>query len=217
MSPNKLFDYLDGKLPPAERADLERQLATDKHLQRELVMAREIHSRAENTREVVLPAEMKTERGAILGRRVAIAFALLVFMNVLFGLYAIFFMENKRRTRDLNDQNRQQLTEALQKAAANALPTPTLDSEEIRFNVPLRQQDAMVKKVRAAAKQSGGSAAKNLSNENGVLVFAEIPVARVDQFRDALAKLGAVLPPAANQSGASGNAILQIRVSESAK
>jgi hypothetical protein len=217
MSPNKLFDYLDGKLPPAERAELERQLVTDKHLQRELVMAREIHSRAENTREVVLPAEMKTERGAILGRRVAIAFALLVFMNVLFGLYAIFFMENKRRTRELDDQNRQQLTEALQKAAANALPTPTLDNEEIRFVVPLKQQDAMVKKVLAAAKQSGGSAARNLSNENGVLVFAEIPLARVDQFRAALAKLGAVLPAPANQSGASGNAILQIRVSENAK
>jgi hypothetical protein len=218
MSPNKLFDYLDGKLPPAERAELERQLVTDKHLQRELVMAREIHSRAENTREVVLPAEMKTERGAILGRRVAIAFALLVFMNVLFGLYAIFFMQNRKlRAERASDQNRQQLTEALQKAAANVLPTPTLDNEEIRFSVPLKQQDATVEKILAAATQSGGSAARNLSNENGVLVFAEIPLARVDEFRAALAKLGAVLPAPANQSGASGNAILQIRVSENPK
>jgi hypothetical protein len=217
MSPNKLFDYLDGKLPPAERAELERQLVTDKHLQRELVMAREIHSRAENAPEVVLPAEMKTERGAILGRRVAIAFALLVFMNVLFGLYAIFFMENKRRNRELDDQNRQQLTQALQKAAANVLPTPTLDNEEIRFVAPLKQQDATVKKILAAATQSGGSAARNLSNENGVLVFAEIPRARVDQFREALGKLGAVLPAPVDQSSASGNAILQIRISESAK
>jgi hypothetical protein len=218
MSPNKLFDYLDGKLPPAERAELERQLVTDKHLQRELVLAREIHSRAENAREVVLPAEMKTERGAILGRRVAIAFALLVFINVIFGLYAIFFMQNRKlRAERASDQNRQQLTEALQKAAANVLPTPTLDNEEISFNVPLKQQDAMVKKVLAAAKQSGGSAAKNLSNENGVLVFAEIPRARVDEFRAALARLGAVLPAPPNQSGASGNAILQIRISESAK
>jgi hypothetical protein len=217
MNPDKLFDYLDGKLPPEQRAELERQLATDKHLQRELVMAREIHSRAENVPEVMLVAEANPGRGAILGRRVAIAFAVLVFMNVLFGLYAIGFMENKRRARGMNDQNRQQLTDALQKAAVNALPTPMLENEEIVFNVPHKQRDAAVNRVLAAAKRSGGSAVKNLSNENGVLVFAEIPAGRVNEFRDALVKLGAILPPATSQSATTGNVILQIRVRESAK
>jgi anti-sigma factor RsiW len=216
MNPDKLFDYLDGRLPPAERAELERQLATDTHLQRELVMAREIHSRMRDSREVMLSDDATANRGAVLGRRVAIAFAVLVFLNVVFGLYAIGFLENKRRARP-NEQNRQELVQALQKAAVNALPTPSLDVEEIKLGAGPKQRDAMASKVMAAAKQAGGSAVKNLSNENGTLMFAEIPVERVNEFRDALAKLGAVLPPSAIQSPASGKAILQIRIIESAK
>ena len=44
MNPDKLFDYLDGRLPGAERAALEQQLISDKQLQRELALAREIHA-----------------------------------------------------------------------------------------------------------------------------------------------------------------------------
>src|SRR6202023_337918 len=99
----------------------------------------------------------------------------------------------------------------LQKAAANALPTPSLDVDEIKITVPAKQRDAMVEKISAAAKQAVGSAVKNLSNENGTLIFAEIPAERVSQFRDALKQLGAVLPASPSPSATSGNAILQIR------
>ena len=44
MNPDKLFDYLDGRLPAAERAALEEQLISDRQLQRELAVARQIHA-----------------------------------------------------------------------------------------------------------------------------------------------------------------------------
>ena len=40
MNPDKLFDYLEGRLPAAERAALEQRLISDKQLQRELAVAR---------------------------------------------------------------------------------------------------------------------------------------------------------------------------------
>ena len=42
MNPDKLFDYLEGRLSPVERAALEQRLVSDTHLQRELAVAREI-------------------------------------------------------------------------------------------------------------------------------------------------------------------------------
>lgn len=215
MRPDKLFDYLDGKLSSQDRAAVERQLATDPHLQRELAMAREIHSRMRDSREILLHDDATAARGAILGRRVAIAFAVLVFMNVLFGLYAIGFMKTKRRVTTGEDQNRKELAHALDKAAAAALPTPTLEIDEIRISVPAKQRDAMANKVIAAAKQSGGSAVKNLNDENGLLLFAEIPSEHLNQFRDALKKLGAVLPTSSGENPT--GRILQVRIVDVAK
>ena len=217
MSPDKLFDYLDGKLSSQERAELERQLAADTHLQRQLVIAREIHSRMRGSPEVLLEDDATAKRGAILGRRVAIAFAVLVFMNVVFGLYAIGFLEKKKRARPTEEQNRKEFAQALDKAAAAALPVPTLDVDEIKIDAPAKQRDAMTNKVIAAAKQSGGSAVKNLSDDNGLLLFAEIPTERVEQFRGALKKLGAILPASTSTNAPSGKAILQIRIIEVAK
>jgi hypothetical protein len=219
MSPDKLFNYLDGKLSPEQRADMERQLATDVHLQRELAMAREIHSRmsdVRDVREVMLSPDVpvETERGAVLGRRVAIAFAVLVFMNVVFGLYAIFFMAKKERAKAGEKQNRQELVQALEKAGENALPTPSLETNEITISVPAKQKDAAANKIIAAAKQSGGSAVKNLNAENGLLLFAEIPAGRVNQFQEELKKLGATVPAATAPNTTSGNVILQIRIIE---
>jgi anti-sigma factor RsiW len=44
MNPDKLFDYLDGRLPAPERAALEKQLISDRQLQRELAVARQIQT-----------------------------------------------------------------------------------------------------------------------------------------------------------------------------
>ena len=43
MTPEKFFDYLEGKLPPDERERLERALIANPELQQEFVAARQIH------------------------------------------------------------------------------------------------------------------------------------------------------------------------------
>jgi hypothetical protein len=217
MNPDKLFDYLDGKLAEAERAQLERQLASDTQLQRELAVAREIHRGMPDSREVLAPFDATATRGAILGRRIAIAFSVLVFVNVIFGIYAITFMEKKRRARPTPEQNRQDLVHSLQKTAAVALPTPSLDVGEIQLSAPAAEQDALANKVIAAAQQCGGSGAKGLTNENGILLFAEVPSARLNDFRDTLKKLGAVIPTPSSARPAGEKTIVQIRIAAGVK
>jgi anti-sigma factor RsiW len=215
MNPDQLFNYLDGRLSPKEREELEDRLIRDPQLQREFAVARKIHQgMSGDAREVILDEPPPGGvRGRQIVRQITIVFVVLIFLNILGGLVVIGVVENKRhRAQTASEQNRQEVTLALQKAAANALPTPSLDVDEIKITVPAKQQDAMVEKISAAAKQAGGSAVKNLSNENGTLIFAEIPAERVSQFRDALKQLGAVLPASPGPSATSGNAILQIRI-----
>jgi hypothetical protein len=221
MNPDKLFDYLDGRLSPEERAQLEARLASDSYLQRELAIARQIHAGIRDSREVLATFDVTSTsppRGAILGRRVAIAFVTLVFLNVLFGIYAIVFMENKRQRQTPNEQNRQQLVQALEKTAASALPTPSLEVDEIKITTPKAQRDAVANQIIAVAAECGGSAVKNLSDENGLLLFAEIPAARENEFRQKLTALGAqpTKSIASTASPASRNRIIQIRLVEDA-
>jgi hypothetical protein len=220
MNPDKLFDYLDGKLSPKERAQLEAQLASDSFLQRELAVARQIHAGMRDSNEALaaFDPESTSSRGAVLGRRIAIAFAALVFLNVLFGIYAIVFMENKRQKRAPNEQNRQQLVQAIEKTAASAMPTPSLDVDEIKIPTAKAQRDAIANQIIIAAAACGGSAVKNLSDENGLLLFAEVPAARESDFRQKLSALGAQLTKstASPASSASRNRIIQIRLVEEA-
>jgi anti-sigma factor RsiW len=55
MSPDKLFDYLDGKLSPADRTQLEEKLMSDPQLRQQFNIAREIHRSGRDSREVVMP------------------------------------------------------------------------------------------------------------------------------------------------------------------
>ncbi|HLW36507.1 MAG TPA: hypothetical protein VKS98_12690 [Chthoniobacterales bacterium] len=213
MNPDKLFDYLDGKLPAGERAELEERFMSDPEARQELAVARQIHASMGSSREVVGVADAPvTERGAVLARRIMSVFIVLVGLNVAFGIYAIFFMKNKERAREQAEKNRTELRQSLSQTAAAALPTPTLGIDEITFNAPSTERDSLAEKVVAAANHSGGSAAKGLSNENGVLIFAEIPTGRLNEFRDALKKLGATVPPSASEAGGGEKIILQVRI-----
>lgn len=214
MNPDKLFDYLDGKLSPNERAELEERFMSDPEARRELSVARKIHANMSGSREIVgvADATSTSERGPVLARRIMIAFMLLVIANVCFGIYAVFFMKNKQRDRVRTEQNRTELTQSLSTAATAALPTPTLGIEEITLNVPATEQTALSDRVIAAAIQFGGSAAKGLTNENGILLFAEIPTKRLNEFRDGLKKLGATIPAAATEPGSGEKTILQVRI-----
>jgi hypothetical protein len=214
MNPDKLFNYLDGKLSPNERDELEERFMSDPEARRELAVARQIHASLGDSREVVGIADAMptSERGPVLARRIMIAFMVLVTVNVGFGIYAIFFMKNKERARERTQQNRTELTQSLSQTAAAALPTPTLGIDEIIFNAPPTERDALTNRVIAAANQSGGSAAKGLSNENGTLIFAEIPTTRLNEFREALKKLGATVPASATEPNAGEKTILQVRI-----
>ena len=220
MNPDKLFDYLDGRLSREEREKLEEQLIRDPELQREFGMARRIHQGMTGDVREVITDRPRPEgaRGSQIVRRITIVFLVLIFINTVAGLIAITLIEKQRhRAQTESEQNRREVASAVQKAAANAFPTPSLDINEIKITALARELNAMVDKISAAAKQAGGSATKNLTNENGTLVFAEIPVDHLTQFRDALAKLGAALPPPVNPGPTSGNAILQIRIVQRAE
>src|SRR5256886_16156746 len=97
MNPDKLFDYLEGKLPATERAALEERLMSDKQLQRELAVARQIHAGMRgDSREVLLPPEPDTtERGRKMALRVGGAVIVLMAGNVGFGVWLVWGNEAK--------------------------------------------------------------------------------------------------------------------------
>lgn len=214
MNPDKLFDYLDGKLSAGERAQMEERFISDPEARRELAVARQIHASMTNSREIVGIAEPTptSDRGPVLARRIMIVFMVLVLANVAFGIYAIFFMKNRQRAKQRTEQNRTELTQSLSQTAAAALPTPTLGVEEIKFTAPVAEQNALADTIVDEAKRAGGSAVKGLADEHGILLFAEIPTARLNEFRDALKKLGATIPATTTETNPGDKTILQVRV-----
>src|ERR1044072_9959283 len=134
MNPDKLFDYLEGRLPATERAALEERLMSDKQLQRELTMARRIHAGMRgDSREVLLPSEPDvTEQGRKLGLRVGVAFMVLMAVNVGIGLWLIARHQTKNPNRALLEkQMHKQISDSLQKAAAATLTPEPFGVSEI--------------------------------------------------------------------------------------
>jgi hypothetical protein len=194
MSPEKLFDYLEGSLPEEEQAELERKLATDPQLQRELAIAREMHRRSRGSREVLGESEDLDPAAprSKLGGRLMAAFALLVLVNVLVAIAFIIGRKKPEKNADLRARElaiRQQLTASLQKTAETALPAPTLASEEIHLFAPAGEHETLANNVVLLATQCGGSAAKAPPDDKGTTVLADIPASREDEFRKAIAPL----------------------------
>lgn len=194
MSPEKLFDYLEGNLGEAERAQLEERLTIDPQLQRELGIAREMHRRSRGSREVLGESEdleIPPPSGK-LGRRLAAAFTFLVLINVLVGIAFIIGQKKSEKSADVRGRElaiRQQLTASLQKTAETALPAPTLAVEEIDLFAPPNEREALANNVVTLATQCGGSAAKAPADYAGITVLADLPASREDEFRRALAPL----------------------------
>jgi hypothetical protein len=195
MNPEKLFDYLEGSLPEQEHVELERKLATDPQLQRELAIAREMHRRSRGSREVLGESEeidIPSAPSGKLGRRLIAAFALLVLVNVLVGIAFIIGRKKPENPADLRARElaiRQQLTASLQKTAETALPAPTLATEEIHLFASASEREALANNVVMLATQCGGSAAKAPPDDTGITVLADIPASREDEFRQAIAPL----------------------------
>jgi hypothetical protein len=216
MSPEKLFDYLEGKFAADERAVFEQRLATDPQLQRELAIAREMHRRARGSREVVgdqdpdIPLPAKA-----LGRKLLTAFAALVLLNVIVGI--VFIIGKKKDTGEVRAREaatREQLAASLQRTAETALPLPTI-ADEIHLFAADRERDALAENVILLAQQAGGSAAKAPPDEKGIVVIVDVPSARTDEFRRSLTPLAPPdysPPPAETAPRPEKRTFIQVRI-----
>ena len=196
MNPDKLFDYLEGRLSPRERAALEERLISDEQLQREFAVARQIHAGMQgDSREVVLPSQPDvTEQGRKMALRVGVAFIILVAVNVGFGLWLIVRHEARNPNRALLEtQMRQQITKSLEHAAAAFAPAP-LGVSEITVPVATGKLDTVADEVVKIASRLGGSAAKGLKDRARLSVLVDLPSNREQEFRAAIASVTADRP-----------------------
>jgi hypothetical protein len=193
MNPDQLFDYLEGRLSARERASLEEQLMSDKQLQRELAVARQIHAGMRgNSREVMLPAPDVPEQGRKMGIRVGVAFMILVAVNVGIGLWFIVRHETQNPNRPLLEkQMREQIAKSIERAAATLTPAPNaLGVSEIRIPVANGKLDSVADEVVAIASRLDGSATKGLQDGNRLSILGDVPSNRESEFRNALKSIG---------------------------
>jgi anti-sigma factor RsiW len=197
MNPDKLFDYLEGRLSPTERAAMEQQLMSDKQLQREFAVARQIHAgmRGES-REVVLPAPADLpEQGRKMGIRIGVAFMVLMFVNVGIGLYFIFWHETKNPNRPLLEaQMREQIAKSIEQAATLTPAPNALGVSEITIQAETGTLDAVADKVVAIVSQLEGSATKGVPDAGRVSVLVDLPAARESEFRAVIASIAGSSP-----------------------
>ncbi len=189
MNPDKLFDYLEGRLSPRERAALEERLISDKQLQRELAVARQIHDGMHgDSREVLLPPPQPeiTEQGRKMALRVGVAFIILMAVNVGFGLWLIVRHETRNPNRALLEtQMRQQIAKSLEHAAATFTPAP-LGVSEITVPAAAGKLDTVANEVVTTASRLGGSATKGLQDRDRLSVLVDVPANREQEFRAAI-------------------------------
>jgi len=198
MNPDKLFDYLEGRLPAAERASLEKQLVSDKELQRELSVARQIHAGMRgDSREVLLAARPEvTEQGRKMALRVGTAFIVLMAVNVAIGLWLIARHETGNPNRPLLEkQMREQIANSLEHAAATFTPAP-LGVAEITILAASGKLETVADEVVTVATRFGGSATKGLPDNGRLSVLIDVPSNREAQFRAAVSSMIGEAPSA---------------------
>jgi hypothetical protein len=209
MNPDKLFDYLEGRLSPEERAALEERLISDKQLQRELAVALQIQKGMRgDSREVVLPARPDvTEQGRKMALRVGTAFIILMAVNVTFGLWLIVRHETKNPNRALLEtQMRKQIAKSIERVAEALTPAPNaLGITEITIPAKTGKIDAVADQVVTIVTQFGGSATKGLPDRGRLSILVDLPSNRESEFRTATASVGGGNPPpGATPSAAAG-------------
>jgi hypothetical protein len=200
MNPDKLFDYLEGRLSGTERAALEQRLISDKQLQRELAVALQIHAGMRgDSREVLLPARLDvTEQGRKTALRVGTAFIILMAVNVGFGLWLIARHETKNPNHALLEtQMREQIAKSIERSAATLTPAPNaLGVSEITIPALTGKLDAVADEVVTIASRFGGSATKGIPDRGRLSVLVDLPSNRESDFRAAIASIagGSSLP-----------------------
>lgn len=192
MNPDKLFDYLEGRLPAAERTALEEQLMSDKQLQREFAVARQIYAGMHgDSREVVLPAPANLpEQGRKMGIRIGVAFMVLMFVNIGIGLYFIFWHESKNPNRPLLEaQMREQIAKSIEQAATLTPAPNALGVSEITVPAETGKLDAVADKVIAIVSELAGSATKGVPDAGRLSILVDLPASRESEFRGAVASI----------------------------
>jgi len=222
MNPDKLFDYLDGKLPEGERRALEQRLVSDEQLRRELAVARQIHAHGRgDSREIILPGETDTgERGRALARRIGVVFIILMALNVGVGLWFIARQESKNPNRALlQEQMRRQLAESLERAAASALSPAPLGVTEIRLSIGAGQLDAVTEKVVDIVRQLGGTVTKGMPDPDRIGLLVDLPGNQEGDFRRLIAAIPATSvtmpPPDQSSNTDSGGKSFAVEIVES--
>ena len=198
MNPDKLFDYLEGKLSASDRAALEERLISDRQLQRELAVARQIHAgMGGDSREVLLPPEqVVTAQGRKMALRVGVAFIILMAVNVGFGLWLIVRHETKNPNRALlENQMREQIVKSIERASATLTPDPNgLGVSEITIRAATGKLDAIADEIVAVASRFGGSATKGLQDRGRISVLVDLPPNREQEFRAGIAAIAREKP-----------------------
>jgi len=204
MNPDKLFNYLEGRLPAAERAALEERLISDKQLQRELAVARQIHAGMQgDSREVLLEARAEvTEQGRKMALRVGAAFIILMAVNVGFGLWLIARHESNNPNRELLEkQMREQIAKSIQRAGTLTPAPNALGVSEITIPVTAGKLDAVGDQVIAIGSRLGGSATKGLPDQGRLSVLVDVPANRESEFRNVIAAMGGEKPATTREPG----------------
>jgi hypothetical protein len=208
MNPDKLFDYLEGRMPAAERAALEERLISDKQLQRELAVARQIHAGMRgDSREVLLPPEPDvSEHGRKMALRIGAAFIVLMAVNVGFGLWLIFRHEIKNPNRPLLEaQMREQIAKSIERAAGALSPAPNaFGVTEITVPAPPGKLNAVADQVVTIVSGFGGSATKGLQDGNRISILVDVPANRESEFRAAIASIPAEVTASTTPATAAG-------------
>jgi hypothetical protein len=211
MNPDKLFDYLEGRLSPKERAAFEEQLMSDKQLQREFAVARQIHAGMRgDSREVVLPVPPDvSEQGRKMAIRIGVAFMVLMFVNVVIGLWFIFRHESSNPNRPLLEaQMREQIAKSIERTATLTPAANVLGVTEITIPVETGKLDAVADKVVAIVSELGGSATKGVPDRGRLSILVDLRANRESEFRAAVASTqggGSMQSPAAAKSPEPGS------------
>jgi hypothetical protein len=197
MNPDKIFDYLDGRLATSERAALEEQLISDKQLQREFAVARKIHAGMRgDSQEVVLSAPPDvSEQGHKMAMRIGVAFMVLMLVNVGIGLWFVFRHESKNPNRPLLEaQMRQQIAKSIERAAALTPMPNVLGVTEITISAATGKLDSVANEVVTIAGRLGGSATKGLQDNNRLSVLVDVPSIKETEFRAEIASINKETP-----------------------
>ena len=192
MNPDKLFDYLDGRLNSSERADLEKRLMSDEQLQREFAVARQIHAGMRgDSREVVSAASPDvSEQGRKMAIRIGAAFMVLMFVNVGIGLWFIFRNESNNPNRPLLEaQMREQIAKSIERAAALTPAPNALGVAEVTIPAEKGKLNAIADKLVAIVSEVGGSATKGVPDAGRLSILVDLPANRESEFRMAVASI----------------------------